>query len=147
MPQLAASSRRLLAGLGGLFFLLPIVGTWTTHGVPPTVKQLSTALIVLTLVRPQWGLSALAVLLPLNTLLRGFISPGYGGPALAEMVTAAFLFGTSARLALGWRPPASRLAPPALVLGTIVATSGVMGLIERQHATAWPLDYLHGLTD
>src|SRR5262245_26455611 len=142
MPRLAESSRRVLAGLGCLFFLLPIVGTWTTHGVPPTVTRLSTALIVVTLVRPRWGLTALAVLLPFNTLLRAFISPEYGTAALAEMTLAAFLFGTSARLAFGWRPPASRLAAPALILGAIVATSGVMGLVARQQATTWPLEYL-----
>ena len=50
------------------------------------------------------------------------------------MMLAAFLRGAPPDV--GWRAPASRLAGPALVLG-LVATSGVMGLVERRQATTW----------
>lgn len=144
MP-LSAGSSRLLAGVGSLFFLLPIAGTWTGPVVPAAVKTLCAIILVITAFRPRWGLWTIAALLPLNSLIGAYINPDYEAVQQAEMLVAPFVFAASMRIACGLKAPSSRLAGPALVLGAIIAASGLVGMAGRQLATTWPLDYLRGL--
>lgn len=136
--------RRLLAGVGCLFFLLPVLGTWTTGGVPWSLRALSAAILVLTAVQPRWGLVAVATLLPLDALVAVVTQPEVGGQALPEIVLAPFLLAAAARAVTDAPRPAGRLAGPALVLGTIVGVSGLLSLAARQQTTMWLSDYLRG---
>lgn len=108
---------------------------------PSGARAISTVLVALTAVRPLWGLTAVALLLPLNPLLRALVFPQMVGATLAEIWVASFLCAAGLRLTFGLRPAASQLAAPALALGAIVAASGLLELAERQQATTWPLDF------
>jgi hypothetical protein len=135
----------LLAGLGCLLFVLPLAAIWQTHGVPPSVQLLAGVLLVATIARPQWGLLILAFVLPMAPQIHARTEAIVGRTAVAEILLVPVLFGAVVRIAAGARWPASRLAAPALVLGSLVAVDGVLGLGERQLLTTWPLDFVRGL--
>jgi hypothetical protein len=134
--------RPLIGGLGCLLFAVPVVVTWTHGAIPAIVQWLSVAILGITLIRPAWGLLATAFLVPLSPYLWARTLPGVSPLAIAEILLAPFLLAAGVRFAAGLHAPASRLARPALVLGTIVACSGIIGLAARQQVTNWPLEYL-----
>ena len=140
---------RLLAALGLVgctLFALPIVATWRSPGVPPTLQSLSAALLLLTAVRPGWGLLAVAALLPVSPYLSAILGAEVASPAAAEILLAPFLLAAGVRAALG-RPQGTELVRPAVVLGGLIAIGGAVGLAERQQVTTWPLDFVRHLVD
>ncbi len=132
----------VIGGLGCLLFAPPIAATWTYGAIPAQIQWLSLAILGVTLVRPGWGLLAVAFLCPLTSYLDQLTNPGVSPLAIAEILLAPFLLAAGLRFTAGLRTPPGRLARPALVLGTIIACGGIIGLAARQQITNWPLEYL-----
>jgi len=138
-------ARVLLAASGSVLFALPVFATWQSGGVPPAVRFLSGAILLVTLARPVWGLFGVAFLLPVTPYLAAVTQASVDRSAVGEIVVASFLVAVMIRIVLGAKWPASRLGAPALVLGTVVAVSGIVRLAERQQATTYVGDFLHSL--
>jgi hypothetical protein len=137
-----------LGGVGCLLFLLPVVATWRTQTIPGTLRLLSAAIFVASAIRPGWGLCVVVGLLPLASYIQAGLPSEVSVAAVAEILLAPFLLAAGIRTALIRRTvPLSRLAGPALVLGTLVAVGAVLGLTARQQVTTWPADFLRALVE
>jgi hypothetical protein len=136
---------RALAGLGCGFFALPVIATWRAEGLPHVMPIVSAALLLVTIIRPAWGLVMLSGVLPLTAYLWALMRPEMLSSAFAEIFVAPFLLGACLRTFLGLRLPRARLAGPALLLGALIVVGGILGLAARQQATTWPIDFLRAL--
>ncbi len=133
--RLPAAAGALLVGAA---LLLPLAALFTAPGAGWTVRLAAIGLVGLTAVRPSAGLAAFVLLLPLSSPLG---TETISRASVSDVLLVAFAIGGAVRLS-GRRDEPTRLAGPALVLITAVATSTVVELhqmhlvVPRQ--SFWP---------
>jgi O-antigen ligase len=138
--------RRIIAGLGSILLLLPMVAAWQHHAVPWSLRDLSAVLFAASVVSPLTGLIGFILSLPLATPWQIFSgAPLPSGAEPAEMMLLPFLSGACLRLAFDRQPVRSRLAAPAAVLGVAIVASAIWRLFILQVATAFPDDFVRDL--
>jgi O-antigen ligase len=128
---------RVLWATVSLCFLVPVVSTWASPGMPSSLRLASAAILVITAARPLAGLLLLAVAMPLGTYLWAFTHPTFDSAAVVELLLAPFLVSAGLRLAGDRRLTESVLAPPAMLFGAIVMASGAIGLAAQQQSIAF----------
>ena len=138
--------RRIIAAIGSLVLLLPMVAAWQHPSVPWSLRWLTAALFVGGAVSPLAGLCGLIVALPLATPWQIFGAPALpSGAEVAEIMLLPFLGGACLRLAFDRERIHSRLAAPAAVLGAAIAASAVWRLDVQQIVTSFPDEFARDL--
>ncbi len=119
---------RVLLALPALLVVGPWWATWRGDAVTPLLQILSTAVLVLTAMRPAHGLLVVVALLPLATQIQVLSGSPFSGAESAELLVVPFLLAATLHAALTGEAAASRLAWPAALLAATVLGSATVGL-------------------
>ena len=139
-------TRRVIAVIGSLVLLLPMIATWPHPSVTWGLKCLTAGLFAAAVASPLIGLCGLIVALPLATPWQVFYAPALpSGAQASEIMLLPFLGGACLRLAFDREPVRSRLAVPAVVLGAAFVASGVWRLYLQQLVSTFPADFVRDL--
>src|SRR5262245_6102635 len=128
--------RRVLALGPALLFGPLLVVEWRGDGIAPLLRIAGVLLIAISAISPPAGLLVLIGVLPVATQVQVAAHAPMGGAQVAELMVLAFLVAASVRHAIGRDLTPSRLTWPAIVIGAVIISAGIVRLGVEQQATS-----------
>jgi O-antigen ligase len=116
----------------GTLMWLPLVSLFQHERVTIGLKGLIAAFGFVAAAWPPAAAVGLAVLLPLAVPIEHFLGPVPGATAITEALLFAFAGGAALRLTAAPSEGHSRIARPAILLGSLIAASAVVALVTQQ---------------
>lgn len=144
MQRVRALSGLALSTLAAAFFLALLASLTAVPGVPPIAVAGLAGLAVLALVRPEHGLAALAVGIPIASWLGRQWAPGVAWPETLAVAFCAGYCARGARLPRRDAPPSpDALTPPLAVAVAVIVAS----LVLQVMVDAWRFGEASTLAD